>query len=263
MSTAARTAIVIPAFNEEEALPAVLRVLAAEVPELDVIVVDDGSSDATAEVAEAAGVVCLRLPFNLGIGGALRAGFRYAAEHGYDRVVQFDADGQHDATQIATLLAELDRGADMVIGSRFARGEAGYRVGATRRLAMRLLRWSTRRLSGRRFTDTSSGFRAIGPELLEEFARAYPVEYMDSVETLVTASRAGFDVREVPVKMQARSGGEPSTRNVRLVYHYARIFVVLAGASQRRRRHRPQSDRRPPATENAPGTADTTAPVET
>ena len=131
-----RTAVVMPAFNEAEALPGVLAELAEAVPDHEVIVVDDGSSDDTAGVAAAAGVTCLRLPFNLGIGGALRLGFRYAADEGFDRAYQFDADGQHDPSQIATLLAGLEH-ADMVVGTRFgARGaddpgssEGAYRAG--------------------------------------------------------------------------------------------------------------------------------------
>jgi glycosyltransferase involved in cell wall biosynthesis len=197
------TAIVIPAFNEEESLPVVLKTLADRVPECDVVVVDDGSADQTYQVASAAGVVVLRLPFNLGIGGALRAGFRYAVEHGYDRVVQFDADGQHDAEQIERLLAGLDEGADMVIGSRFA-GEGDYKVGIARGSAMGALRLATRALTGQKFSDTSSGFRAIGRPLLEDFARDYPVEYMDSVETLVTACRDGYDVRCQAISIRYR-----------------------------------------------------------
>lgn len=227
-----RTAIVIPAFNEEESLPLVLKTLSEQVPDYDVVVVDDGSADRTSQVAQEAGVVCLRLPFNLGIGGALRSGFRFAAENGYERAVQFDADGQHDADQIERLLAGLDEGADMVIGSRFA-GEGDYKVGFARGSAMGALRFATRALTGKRFSDTSSGFRAIGRPLLEDFAREYPVEYMDSVETLITACRAGYDVREVPTTMSARAGGAASTRNYRLAYHYARLVVVILSRARR------------------------------
>lgn len=232
--TRTRTAIVIPAYNEEASLPAVLADLARAVPEFDVVVVDDGSADRTSEVAHNAGVAVLTLPYNLGIGGALRTGFRYAADSGYDAAVQFDADGQHDAANIAVLLAELDAGADMVIGSRFA-GVGDYAVGGSRKLGMSLLRFLTRRLAGKSFSDTSSGFRAIGRPLLVEFSRNYPSEYMDSVETLVSACRAGFDVREVPTVMHERTGGEPSNRNFRLFYNYARLLVVLFTTGTRRR----------------------------
>lgn len=227
MDNAPSTIIVIPAFNESGSLPQVLRHLADVVPECAVVVVDDGSADDTYELAIASGVHALKLPFNLGIGGALRAGFRFAAEHGFDRAVQFDADGQHDANEIQTLLAGLDAGADLVIGSRFA-GTGDYEVGRTRSAGMGLLRVAVRVLSGRRFSDTSSGFRAISKRLLQHFAVDYPVEYMDSTETLISACRMGFDVREVPVTMHERSAGEPSNRNFRLLYNYARLLVVLA-----------------------------------
>jgi glycosyltransferase involved in cell wall biosynthesis len=226
-----RTLVVVPAFNEQDALPGTLADLRRAVPSLDVVVVDDGSSDDTARVAQEQGVVCLQLPFNLGIGGALRTGFRYAVEYGYERALQFDADGQHDADQIVLLLAELDRGADMVVGSRFA-GEGDYAVGRSRGFAMAILRWTIQRLAGRRFTDTSSGFRAFGPEVLRSFAADYPIEYMDSVEALVLACRAGFDVREIPTVMHERAAGQASNRRFRLAYHYVRVLVVLASSKR-------------------------------
>ena len=226
--------VIIPAFNEHESLPATLAELAAIVPDHDVVVIDDGSIDDTADLAERLGAVCLRLPFNLGIGGALRTGFRFAVDNGYQRAIQFDADGQHDASQIATILAPLDDGADMVIGSRFA-GVGDYHVGRSRGLAMGFLRWSIQRLAGQRFTDTSSGFRAFDRDMLEMFAVEYPIDYMDSVEALVLACRAGFDVREVPVTMRERFAGQASNRRFRLLYHYLRVLVSLANTPRRTR----------------------------
>jgi glycosyltransferase involved in cell wall biosynthesis len=221
-----RTLAIIPAFNEAAALPETIAELLAAHPELDVVVVDDGSRDATAKVARGLGVVVLPLPFNLGIGGALRCGFRYAVRAGYPRALQFDADGQHDPGQIDALLAPLDDGADLVIGVRF-RGTGTYRVGRSRRLAMGILRGLTRLLTGRRFADTSSGFRAFSRPMLERFAEDYPLEYMDSVEALVLAVRDGYEVREVPTVMRERSAGVASNRRFRLAYHYLRLLVVL------------------------------------
>jgi glycosyltransferase involved in cell wall biosynthesis len=223
-----RTLVVIPAYNEEESLPGVLKDLAEQTPDYDVVVVSDGSTDGTADVARAAGVHLLVLPYNLGIGGALRTGFAFAVRGGYARAVQFDADGQHDPLAVQTLLDGIDRGADMVIGSRFAEGGAvTYDVSGTRRLAMKVLRWLVGMLVGQRFTDTSSGFRAFSRPMLEYFAASYPVEYMDSVEALVQACNAGYQVEEVPVNMRGRVGGAPSTRRIRLVYYYVRLLVVL------------------------------------
>ncbi len=235
MSSSDPLLVVIPAYNEQDALPAVLAELRRSHPEADVVVVDDGSHDRTLEVAQAGGAAALRLPYNLGIGGALRAGFRYAAQHGYRRAVQFDADGQHDPDEIDTLLAPLDEGADLVIGSRFAEGRTDYEVGRVRRRAMRLLGRAVRILSGQEFTDTSSGFRAFGPSALELFAADYPAEYMESVEALVMACTSGLHVVEVPVRMRVRAGGQPSTRNVRLVYHYSRLLLVMLLTSRRAR----------------------------
>lgn len=222
------TLVVIPAYNEAEALLPVLEGLARQRPDIDVVVVSDGSTDETAAIARAAGVVVVELPFNLGIGGALRTGFRYAVDQGYRSAVQFDADGQHDPDAIAVITAPLADGADLVIGSRFADGGAPtYAVGRARRFAMKGLERVVRTLVGRRFTDTSSGFRAFSRPMLVFFAHNYPVEYMDSVEALVLANNAGFDVREVAADMHGRTGGAPSTRNWRLLYYYVRLMVVL------------------------------------
>lgn len=227
----ARTIVVIPAYNESEALPGVLADLAAGVPELDIVVVDDGSADGTDRVTRAAGIVCVRLPFNVGLGGALRTGFQYAVDQGYDRVVQVDGDGQHRADQIQRLLTTIDSGVDLVIGNRFASSD--YRVGLTRRWAMALLRWGVWSLCRRRYRDPTSGFRAIAEPLLSVFVVDYPAEFLESVESLVAATRAGYRVAEVPVEMNQRSGGVASTRGVRLAFHYVRLAVSLLGKNYR------------------------------
>jgi glycosyltransferase involved in cell wall biosynthesis len=230
----ARTLVILPAYNEEKPLPAVLHELARWCPDLDVLVVDDGSRDNTAAVAREAGVAVARLPFNLGVGGALQTGFRYAVDHGYQRAIQFDADGQHDATQVPVLLKALDEGADLVIGSRFAEGGCHYGVGRVRGGAMGVLRLAVRLLSGRAFSDTSSGFRAFSAPLLEYYSTNYPTDYMESPEALLLACQRGFRVVEVPVRMRARAGGSPSNRHVRLVYHYLRALVAMLSQARRR-----------------------------
>jgi glycosyltransferase involved in cell wall biosynthesis len=223
-----RPLVVIPALNEEAALPGVLEELTRALPEMDVLVVDDGSTDDTGLVARAAGATVLSLPFNLGVGGALRAGFRYASDRGYERVVQLDADGQHDPVAVRRLLAGLDGGADMVIGNRFGAGIAKYRVGTARGMAMSLLRVLVRTVSGARIHDTTSGFRAFGPRALSLFSRQLSVEYMgDTVEALLLAVRAGLHVEEIPAAMRERAGGEPSNRSLRLVYRYLSALLVI------------------------------------
>jgi glycosyltransferase involved in cell wall biosynthesis len=226
--------VVIPAYNEEAALPDTLAELGAVRPDLDVVVVSDGSVDKTAALARAAGAHVIELPFNLGIGGALQTGFRYAVRHDYARAVQFDADGQHDPVEIAALLAVLDDGADLVIGSRFGEGTVEYRVGPMRHGAMRILRFSINAMTRQRFSDTSSGFRAFDRAALDLFAETYPVEFMDSTESLLQACRAGLTVAETPTRIRKRSAGTPSTRRFRLVYHYLRLLVTMLSQVSRR-----------------------------
>jgi glycosyltransferase involved in cell wall biosynthesis len=234
-----RLLFIIPAFNEEQALPKVLATLATQHPDADIVVVDDGSLDATAEAARTGGAVVLGLPFNLGIGAALRTGFVYAVRQGYDRAVQFDGDGQHEADAVRSLLDALDQGANMAIGSRFADPGSTYDPGRVRGKAMGALRFLVRRLTGTRYSDTSSGFRAFDRPMLEFFARTYPSEYMESVEALVMASVEGFRVVEVPVEMHEREAGEPSNASFKLAYHFLRLLVVLTATAFGRRRPAP------------------------
>ncbi len=234
-----RTLVIVPAYNEEDAIGDVLDELADRVPEHDVLVVDDGSTDRTAEVARAAGVRVASLPYNLGVGGALRTGFLFAMRNGYEQALQFDADGQHDATEIGRLLAAAETGADLVIGSRFASGETTYDVGRVRSAAMRVLRISVRLAGGQGISDTSSGFRAFSKPMLGFFARNYPVEYLgDTVEALLLACHAGFRVVETPVVMRKRASGTPSSRRFRLIYHYVRLLIVLVTTASVRGRRR-------------------------
>jgi glycosyltransferase involved in cell wall biosynthesis len=234
-----RTLIIIPALNEEESLPATLKELREVVDGHDVVVIDDGSTDATAEVARRAGAVSAQLPFTLGVGGAVRVGLHYAQRNGYDRAVVIDADGQHDPAGITALLEALDAGADMAVGSRFAPGAADYPVGRTRRQAMRFLGAIVRGLTGQRFSDVTSGFRAFDRPVIELLAREYPVEYLaDTVEALLIVRYAGFRVDEVAISMRPRAGGVPSTRRVKLVINYLRLLIGILGSASRRARLR-------------------------
>jgi glycosyltransferase involved in cell wall biosynthesis len=166
-------------------------------------------------------------------------GFRFAARNGYDRVVQLDADGQHDPASVEDLLAALDDGADLAIGSRFMARDGHYEVDRTRGGAMALLRIVIRTLSGRDIHDTTSGFRAFSSPMVQEFADHYPREFLsDTVEALLIASYAGYGVVEVPTRMSKRIAGEPSHRSARLVFHYLRVLVVIGmTVSFKGRRH--------------------------
>lgn len=224
----------IPALNEEQSIRGVLDDLAARCPWADVLVIDDGSSDGTAEAAQSLGVPVVRLPFNLGVGGAMRAGYRYAERGGYDAVVQVDADGQHDAAYIKALLDGL-RDADVVIGARFA-GEGTYSAGrGPRRWAMRLLASVLSGLTKTRLTDTTSGFRAAGPRAIKVFAEHYPAEYLgDTIESLVIAVRSGCRVRQVPVEMRPRLGGRASQSALQATIYLFRAVAALGLALVRR-----------------------------
>jgi len=219
--------VVIPALNEEASVERVVsEVLAAGYPAL---LVDDGSVDRTAEIAERAGATVLRLPVNLGVGGALRCGFRYAVTHGYSVVVQCDADGQHDPTQIAKLLDAMESGpADLVIGSRFASGDGHYSVGRVRGTVMRRLAKMASRRTGVPITDATSGFRAIGPNVLGPFASIYPAEYLgDTIESLARAGRAGYRVTEVPVEMRPRDAGVSSASALSSGWFLIRVVAAV------------------------------------
>ena len=224
-----RVLVVVPAWNEADSVGTVVAGLRAR--GYDVAVVDDGSTDATADRARQAGAAVVSLPVNLGVGGALRCGFRYAVDHGYDVVVQCDADGQHPPAQIARVLeAQGSTGAHLVIGSRFVGGEAGMAVGGNRRLAMRVLARIASRAAGRPITDASSGLRAIARPLLDEFARSYPVHYLgDTFEAIVVAGRAGYDVTEVGVTMAPRLAGVSSARPLAALAFLGRALVVSLG----------------------------------
>jgi len=220
--------IVIPAWNEAESLPAVLAELRRVDPGADILVVNDGSTDDTSAVVRSVGVACVDLPYNIGVGGAMRTGFVYAARHGYGVVVQLDADGQHDPAHIADLVQAVRAGAEVVIGSRFA-GAGEYRVRGPRWWAMRLLAGSLSGLVGHRLTDVTSGFRAAGPGAIRLFARSYPPEYLgDTVESLVLAHRAGLSIAQVPVAMRARFAGAPSQSVWRAGLYLGRALLVLA-----------------------------------
>ncbi len=228
-----RVLVVVPAWNERSAVGATIADIRGAQPDFDVLVVDDGSGDDTAEIAATAGVTVCRLPFNLGVGGAMRTGYRYAARHGYDVVAQVDADGQHDPRYLTAMIDRLDE-ADVVIGARFA-GAGDYRVGLLRGLAMRLLAGVVSRLARCRLTDVTSGFRVVNRRALTVFATHYPAEYLgDTVESLVIALRTGCTVTQEPVAMRHRTGGAASQTPARAAAYLFRATVALSLALIRR-----------------------------
>jgi len=234
VSSKVRALIVVPAWNEELTVGDTVREIRAATPDLPVLVVSDGSTDRTAPVARAAGALVLELPFNLGVGGAMRAGFRYAVKHGFEAAVQVDADGQHDPTEVPALLDKL-ADADVVIGARFSSGDDEYRVRGPRKWAMVVLSKVLSRLAKTKLTDATSGFKATGGRALPVFAEHYPVEYLgDTVESLVIALRAGCVVTQVPSRMRPRRGGTPSHRPIKsMIYLFRAGFALLLALIRR------------------------------
>ena len=219
------TLIVIPALNEELVIGEVLHEVFLANPGVTCLVVDDGSIDRTSEIARASGALVATLPYNLGVGGAMRVGFNYALANGFENVVQVDGDGQHNPRDVPRLIDALKH-ADLVLGARFA-GSGNYEAKGPRRWAMAVLAYLLSRSSGTKLTDTTSGFRASGPRAVRLFAEHYPAEYLgDTVESLVIAARAGFTITQVPVSMRERAGGAPSHSPIK-----ATIFLVRVGVA--------------------------------
>jgi glycosyltransferase involved in cell wall biosynthesis len=229
-----RTAAIVPAFNEAGAVGRVIAEIRAFDPAIDVVVVDDASSDDTAAVAESLGATVLRLPFNVGIGGAVQTGFRYALQEDYDTAVRLDGDGQHDASELAKLLAPLERGeADFVVGSRFVDPGGAYRPPLARRIGIRLFARLVSLLGGERVTDTTSGFLALDRVGIELFASEYPHDYPE-VEATLVALRSGLRLSQVQVEMRERETGASSITFVRSLYYIVKVTLALLVASLRR-----------------------------
>jgi glycosyltransferase involved in cell wall biosynthesis len=218
--------VIVPALNEQETIQQVVHEI--RVKQFDVLVIDDGSTDDTAHRAEAAGAAVLRLPVNLGVGGALRAGFRFAVDHHYVAVVQVDADGQHPASQIRDLIAAAEQhNAHLVIGSRYLSPDSTLTPTASRRLAMRLLSKVMSRYAGHTITDSTSGFRIICEPLLSEFAHEFPSYYLgDTYEATLVAVRAGYQTVEVPAALRPRSHGLSSAGTLRSMVLIAKVLIV-------------------------------------
>lgn len=215
--------IIIPAFNEEETI---LRTVTAVrgATDADYLVINDGSTDGTGTILRRNGIPHLELPVNLGIGGAMQTGYKYAVRHGYDYALQLDADGQHNPGDIARLLQAMEAGdSDMVIGSRFVE-TTGYKGSRSRRAGIYYFYWLIRLLTGMRIKDPTSGFRLVNRRVMERFARDYPGDYPE-VEVIVEMARLGYKLKEIRVEMKARQGGRSSITPVKSAYYMAKVTV--------------------------------------
>jgi glycosyltransferase involved in cell wall biosynthesis len=223
---AARTLIAIPAWNEEGSIGGVIAKVKEHLPEADILVVSDGSTDRTALLAREAGAQVVVLPFNVGVGGAMRTAFLHASRNDYQAMVQVDADGQHEPAELDALIDGLGA-ADIVVGNRFHPGST-YEVHGPRRWAMNLLSWSMSRMARAPINDTTSGFRSAGPKAIALFAVEYPAEYLgDTVGSLAIAIRHGLVIREAPVTMYFREHGRPSKNALWSALYLGRASLAL------------------------------------
>lgn len=226
--------VIIPAYNESKNILAVINSITAA--GYDYLVINDGSSDSTVSICDEHHINYLNLSRNLGIGGAVQAGHRYAFENDYDVDIQFDGDGQHDAAFIPALISQIENGDDLVIGSRFIEPSEGFRSTAMRRLGIRWLSHFIHLFSGLTITDATSGFRACDRKTIELFCDYYPSDYPEP-ESIVYAHNAGMTVSEVPVLMHERQGGTSSISGASGAYYMLKVSLAISilGIARKRR----------------------------
>ncbi len=233
--SAGRLLVVVPAYNEESSIATVVSQIRECSTPCDVVVIDDGSTDATASEARAAGALVVTLPFNLGIGGAVQTGFLFAQANGYEYMAQVDGDGQHSPEALEVLLRALERdpNLDMACGSRFLTSDYAYRASTARRLGIRLFAFSLTHALHRRITDPTSGFRVWNRRAIELFAAGYPHDYPE-VESLLMLHLSGLSFAEVAVPMHRRAGGRSSITSARSGYYMLKVSLALFAGLLRR-----------------------------
>ena len=218
--------LIIPAYNEEESLRSLIEEIKAVCPEVDFLVVNDCSSDDTERLLEELGANYISLPCNMGIGGAVQSGYRYAAQNGYDIAIQIDGDGQHDVRFVKDMVKLIeDRQADVVIGSRFIDKE-GFQSSQARRIGIRILSILIRLMCGAKVKDVTSGFRAVNRRFIELFAENYPDDYPEP-EVIVTTKLYGAVIKELPVVMRERTTGKSSINLKRSIYYMIKVGLAI------------------------------------
>lgn len=220
-----RVLVIVPAYNEETNIEATVRAVVDA--GYDYVVINDGSLDSTLDICKSNDINVLDLPQNLGIGGAVQAGHKYAKRYGYDIDVQVDGDGQHDPQYIAMLVDEISNGADLVIGSRFLTSLDGFKSTRLRRMGIKWLSLWLRLFTGKIITDPTSGFRASGPRAISLFCENYPDDYPEP-ESIATSLKAGLTVSEVPVKMRERQGGVSSIGGISSIYYMVKVSLAIS-----------------------------------
>jgi hypothetical protein len=221
-----KTLVIIPAYNEETSICSVIQKLKQDYPEVDYIVVNDCSKDGTTSILKENQANFLSLPLNLGIGGCVQTGYRYAWDNGYDIAIRIDGDGQHDTSYIGRMIEPILNGqADIVIGSRFVTKE-GFQSSGLRRLGIRFLSTLIRICCGTKVHDVTSGFWAVNRTYIGKFANDYPVDYPEP-ETIVSASLAGAGIVEVPVVMKERENGISSISAWKSIYYMIKVSLSI------------------------------------
>jgi glycosyltransferase involved in cell wall biosynthesis len=241
---------VVPAYNESATIVAVIEELRRQAPRFDTLVVDDGSTDDTCALAVEAGATVIKLPFNLGIGGAVQTGFLYAREHGYDFLAQVDGDGQHDSIELERLIAAMrEQAVDMVCGSRFLTDDHRYPAPISRRTGIHIFAFLLSRIVGMRVSDPTSGFRLYNRRAIELFARDYPHDYPE-VEAVLMLHHHRLSMYEVPVRMYTRGGGISSIGTGKSAYYMIKVLLALFVGLARRRPVAEPGDRAPVSAEH-------------
>ena len=238
-----RVVALIPAYNEQEAIGEVVSDVKKYLPDADVVVINDGSSDLTAEQAKKFGAFVLDLPYNLGIGGAVQTGYRFAEEMGYEVAIRLDGDGQHDPMEARKLLDPIENGqADVVTGSRYARAGNGYRSSFVRFLGIKLFGAITSCIVHRKISDVTSGFQAVNRRVIEFYSHDYPSDYPE-IETIPLLHWAGFHALEVPVSMKERQAGNTSITPIRSIYYVVKVTLALFMGLLRKTQVQPDKSR--------------------
>ena len=228
-----KTLVIIPAYDEEGSIARVVEHIHKHVPQADILVVDDGSHDRTARRARESGAMVISLPYNMGIGSAVQSGFLFAKQKGYHFAVQVDGDGQHPASEIPRLLAALEHGEDMAIGSRFVQ-PTSYRPPFLRAVGIKIFSFLVSFIVGKRVYDTTSGFRACGRKAIVLLTETYPHDYPE-VEALITLHRNGMRFVEVPVEMNYRQEGTSSISAKAGMYYMLKVTLAVLVAVIKRR----------------------------
>ncbi len=222
-----KTLLIIPAYNEEKNIEnTIKKILDLHNPDIDYIIINDGSTDNTLEILENNHFNYLNLPANLGIGGAVQTGYKYALYNNYDIAIQFDGDGQHNIEYISQLIQQIEASNDLVIGSRFLDNLTGFKSTKTRRVGIKLLSNLIKLCTGKKITDPTSGFRACNKKIIELFSMNYPYDYPEP-DTIVKVIKKGFNVKEIPVIMNEREQGKSSINMLKSVYYMIKVSLSI------------------------------------